>query len=107
MRRSLTLAQFAAETSGTTTADVDGHIHAGLRSKPRTKTFAKFYATQLTALQNKRDATLSAYREAIARGEIAAPQGSTLAEIAAGEGSCAEAARRVIAKRAARLARAA
>jgi len=102
--RVMTLAQFAAATGGKTTADVDGHIHAGLRSKPGTKTYARFFDRKFAQLRAERDATKAAYDAAIAAGEIAAPAAETLEEIAERDTEQGEAARRVIAKRAARKA---
>lgn len=102
--RTLNLVQYAAETGGTTDADVLGHIHAGLRSVPPTKTYRKFFADKLAELQAKRHATLEAYEAAIDAGEIARPPTPTLEERAKGEGPAAEAAQRLIAKREARLA---
>jgi hypothetical protein len=98
--RTLTLAQFAAEVGGTTDADVQGHIHAGLRSAPTTKTHAAFYARRLTALQTERDATREAYRKAVACGEIAEPV-DTLERVADGhpDNQSVQAARRLLAKR--------
>lgn len=102
MARVLNLEQYARETSGTTDADVQGHIHAGLRSKPTTKTYARWYDRKLRELQDARDATRTAYRAALASGELVAPERPSLDVVAAGEGSAAEAARRILAKRAAR-----
>lgn len=101
--RTLNLAQYARETGGTTDADVESHLHAGMRSVPPTKTYRAWFDRTLRELQAKRDATREAYRAAIAAGEIVEPSKPTLEEIATGEGSAAEAARRLIAKRAAKL----
>lgn len=98
--RALHLAQYARETGGTTDADVESHIHAGLRSVRQTKTYRAFFERKLAKLQAARDATREAYRAALAAGELAEPAKATLEEIAMGEGSAAEAARRLIAKRA-------
>ena len=69
--RCLTLAQFAKERGGlVTTADVDSHIHAGLRSKPQPKSYDRWNAQTLKSLQNARDATVAAYLAAIASGDI-------------------------------------
>lgn len=55
-------------------AEVDGHIHAALRSKPTTKTFARFYERELRRLQGERDQALEKarreYGQAIESGEI-------------------------------------
>ena len=68
--RPLTLVQFAHEHGLVTTADVESHIHAGLRSMPTTKTYARWNAATLAKLQSERDATTAAYRAAIQAGEI-------------------------------------
>lgn len=100
----LSLAEWAALHQRITTADVDGHIHAGLRSMPTTKTFARRYEKRLRELQDARDATVADYRASVARGDIVEPARQSIAEVAAGEGPRAEACRRVLAKRAARVA---
>ncbi len=102
MARVLTLVQFAVETGGKTDHDVESHIHAGLRSRPTTKTYARWFDRTLRELQAARDATREQYRAALASGEIIEPARPSLATVAAGEGAAAEAARRVLAKRAAR-----
>jgi hypothetical protein len=102
MARVLNLVQFAVETGGKTDHDVESHIHAGLRSKPGTKTYARWYDRTLRELQDARDATRTAYRAALASGELVAPERPSLEVTARGEGAAAEAARRVLAKRAAR-----
>ena len=96
------LSEFAAATGGKTDLDVQGHIHAGLRSAPTTKTYRRWFDKRLADLQEQRDATRAAYEKAIALGEIEAPPRRTTEEIAAGEGEQAEAARRCLLKRAAR-----
>ena len=69
----MTLEQFARKHGLITDADVQGHIHAGLRSAPTTKTYARWNAAKLAELQQARDATRAAYNEAISRGEIRKP----------------------------------
>ncbi len=101
--RVMNLVQFAIETGGTTDHDVLSHIHAGLRSMPTTKTYRRFYDRTLAMLQAQRDATIAAYRLAIANGEICAPEPPTLEQIAEGDTQAAEAARRVLEKRKERL----
>jgi hypothetical protein len=101
----MNLEQFARAFGGKTDADVLGHIHAGLRSAPTTKTYKRFYASKLAELQAERDATRERYRAALAAGTIRAPEPPSLEQTAQGEGEAAEAARRVLAKRAARRAR--
>jgi hypothetical protein len=97
-----TLAQFASRNGLVTTADVDGHIHAGLRSKPQTKTYQRFYDKKLDELQTARDQTSAAYQDAIASGEVRGPS-ATERLIATANGhednSATQAARRVLEKR--------
>lgn len=100
----MTLAEFAAATGGKTDLDVQGHIHAGLRSAPTTKTYRRWFDKRLADLQAQRDATRAAYKAAVAAGEIQAPKKQTTEEIAMGSGERAEAARRCLEKRAARRA---
>ncbi len=101
----MTLEQFAKAHGLITTADVDGHIHAGLRSKPQTKTYDRWNAAELKRLQDARDATHRAYREAIARGDIREPSSlERLQDTAAGhpDNQSTQAAQRILAKRAAK-----
>jgi len=101
-RRIQTLEAFAAERGMKTDADVQGHIHAGLRSAPTTKTYARWNARALAELQAAAAATKAAYRAAIDAGEIDAPR-RTLADAAAGhpDNASTQAAIRMLAKRAA------
>ena len=101
----MNLVQFAMATGGTTTADVDGHIHAGLRSAPQTKTHKRFHEGTLLELQEKRDATVEAYELAIAEGWIHRPEPTTLQERAVGDPDMpsTQAAMRLLAKRKARV----
>ena len=99
----MTLAQFAHTHSLTTTADVQGHIHAGLRSMPVTKSYRRNYGRILTRLQDARDATTTAYRDAVDRGEIREP--SRLARLLGkarghSDNRSVQAARRILMKRA-------
>lgn len=99
----MNLEQFASATGGKTDSDVEMYIHAGLRSKPGTKTYARWFERTRADLSARRDATKAAYRAAIAAGHIVAPPPRTLAEIAEGvPGTAADAAKRVIEKRRAR-----
>lgn len=68
--RTMNIAQFAKERGMITTQDVDSHIHAGLRSAPTTKSYARSNAAALSRLQAARDETVRLFREAVARGEI-------------------------------------
>ena len=67
------LAQWVRDHGGTTDYEVQGHIHAGLRSAPTTKTYKRWYDRRLTEIQDARDATVARYREALARGEFREP----------------------------------
>jgi hypothetical protein len=68
----MTLVEFAVERGLLTTADVDAHIHGGLRSKPQTKSYQRWYDKKLIKLQRQRDATTAAYLAAVAAGEVLA-----------------------------------
>lgn len=96
----LSLAEWAHINKRITVADVDAHIHAGLRSRPQTKTYTRWYYATLHELQDARDATLRDYEVQVAAGTIIKPAAPTLEQRAA-EGN--EAARRVLAKRASRM----
>lgn len=98
--------QFATERGLTTDADVLSHIHAGLRSMPTTKTYKRWNESTLARLSAERDAAHIAYRKAIADGEVIEPAAATLEEVAAGhpDRQATQAALRLLAKRAARLA---
>jgi hypothetical protein len=71
--RAITLTQFAVERGLTTEHDVQAHIHAGLRSAPTTKTYARWNKRTLAELQDAVTATRAAYRAAIEAGEIREP----------------------------------
>lgn len=101
------LDQFAAERGLVTDAEVQGHIHAGLRCAPDTKTFRRFFSRRLTELQNARDAVRDQYREAIARGEVRDfTREEALAMTAGGhdDNPAVQAARRILEKRGQRMA---
>lgn len=100
--REMSLAEFAKITSGTTTADVQSHIHAGLRSAPTTKTYKQSFAKKLEELQRMRDFTIERYEHAIATGIIKRPAKPTREEIAAGDPTLphVQAARRILEKQA-------
>lgn len=100
----MNIERFAYLYGGTTTSDVQAHIHAGLRSAPTTKTYKRFFERKLAELQDKRDETLARYNEALARGDFERPKQPSLLEKAARDDAIGEAARRVIEKRRARLA---
>ncbi|MNR71241.1 hypothetical protein D3C71_18550 [compost metagenome] len=74
----LTLAQWARQKGLVLSDAVDAHIHAGLRSAPRTKTFRRWYFAELTRLQDLRDQTLEMYRAAVERGEVVNPDSNRL-----------------------------
>lgn len=60
----MTLLQWAVANGRVTTADVDAHLHAGLRSKPRWKSYDRWFADRLRELQDARDATTRDYEAA-------------------------------------------
>jgi hypothetical protein len=60
------------------TEAVDAHIHAGLRSAPRTKTYRRWYFSELQRLQDLRDKTVALYREAVEKGEVIDPNSSRI-----------------------------
>lgn len=100
--RPLTIAQFAAEHGLVTSADVESHIHAGLRSKPQTKTYDRWFARELARLQNERDATTAAYRRAVEAGDIRPHSAAEQLNAAASgheDNISTQAAQRVLAKR--------
>lgn len=103
--RALSFEAFARELGLTTTADVDSHIHAGLRCAPQTKTYARWNARTLASLQDARDAARKAYRAAILAGEVRELTSlESMTARAAGhpDNASTQAARRILAKRAAR-----
>lgn len=101
----MSLEQFAKTHGGLiTSADVQSHIHAGLRSMPTTKTYKRSNERRLNELKAARDETMRLYRAAIADGEIRemTSEESLLATANGHEdNSAVQAARRVLAKRAA------
>lgn len=66
----MSFAMFAARHNLTTTADVDSHIHAGLRSKPLTKTYDRWNKRTLANLQTARRLAQVFYQAEIAAGRI-------------------------------------
>lgn len=100
----MNVAQFCKLHGLTDDDAVQGHIHAGLRSKPNSKTFSRFYERKLRELQDARDHARLLYRAAVARGDVIEPARKTIEEIAAGDPAMAstQAAIRILAKRAAR-----
>lgn len=90
----------------TTTADVDAHIHAGLRSKPQSKSFDRWYYGTLSRLQTERDAAIRAYEEAIAAGlirDFTPDERLALKADGHDDNPSVQAARRVLAKRKGRM----
>ncbi|PJG45185.1 hypothetical protein CAF53_24230 [Sphingobium sp. LB126] len=85
-------------------AEARGHIHAGLRSAPTTKTFRRWYESETRRLLIEAGRTASLYQAAIDAGTIIAPPRATLEEIANGHPDLesTHAARRVLEKRRAR-----
>mgnify|MGYP001085437837 CR=1 FL=1 len=95
--RTLNLEQFAREFGGVTDADVQGHIHGALGPSGRkSKAMQRRFQRRFEELQAQRDETRERYRAALAAGEFKAPAPVPLEQVAAA------AARRVLAKRAAR-----
>lgn len=68
--RRMNLTQYCREHGYPTSHDVQSHIHAGLRSKPTTKTYQRWFDAELRRLQDGRDEGARRFREAIASGEI-------------------------------------
>lgn len=101
--RIMNLEQYAKMTKGKTSADVQAHIHAGLRSMPTSKTYKRFFDRKLAELQDAADRTRADYYAAIERGEIAPPPQRSLEETADRDDAAGEAARRVLKRRAARV----
>lgn len=98
------LVQFAVERGMVTDHDVLSHIHAGLRSMPTTKTYARRNSQELRRLQVARDATVAAYQAAVESGDIIPPPKPTLEDRASGHPDLAstQAAIRLLGKRAQR-----
>lgn len=98
----MNLTQYAAMLGLPTSHDVESHIHAGLRSKPTTKSYQRWFDARLAELQSGRDEAVRRYWEAVACGEIRAEtQGERLEGTAAGhpDNPSVQAARRVLEKR--------
>ena len=70
MKPRMNLTQFAISIGLPTSHDVQSHIHAGLRSKPTTKTYQRRFNERLRQLQAGRDEAVRRFREAVASGEI-------------------------------------
>lgn len=96
------LVQFAVEHGMVTDHDVLAHIHAGLRSMPTTKAYARRNSQELRRLQLARDASLAAYQAAVDSGDVIQPSKPTLEERASGHPDLAstQAAIRLLKKRA-------
>jgi hypothetical protein len=97
----LNLEQFSRLVGGTTSADVLGHIHAGLRSAPQTKTHKRFMERRYHELQEAVAATKEAYEQGIVEGRILRPRPLTLEERASGhpDNPSVQAARRILERR--------
>lgn len=95
---------FCAANGLTGDADIQGHIHANLRSKPATKAHDRRWIARLKLLNAERDASKVLYQAALAAGAYQKRTPPTLAEIAEGhpDSPQVQAARRVVARRAAR-----
>src|SRR3546814_7432854 len=61
---------FACERGLVTMAEARGHIHAGLRSAPTTKTFRRWYESETRRLLIEAGRTSSLYQAAIDAGTI-------------------------------------
>lgn len=70
---SMTLTEWATRHGLPLSDAVDAHIHAGLRSARTTKSYRRWYLSELQRLQERRDATVERYRAAVARGEVTDP----------------------------------
>ena len=66
----MNLTQYCREHGYPTSHDVQSHIHAGLRSRPTTKTYQRRFDAELKRLQAGRDEGLLRFRKAVAAGEI-------------------------------------
>ncbi|TEA78680.1 hypothetical protein [Allopusillimonas ginsengisoli] len=66
----MNLTQFAAMLGLPTSHDVESHIHAGLRSAPTTKTYKRWFDSELRRLQAGRDEAVRRFRAAVTAGEI-------------------------------------
>ncbi len=69
----LNYTQFAGKHGFATDYDVQGHLHAGLRCAPQTKTYQSWYKKRLQELWESREQGLIAYWSAVGAGEISAP----------------------------------
>ena len=103
MMPAITFEQWAAREKRITSADVESHIHAGLRSAPTTKTYARWNRRRLRELQDARDEARKEYGRLIEAGEIPMVEVNRVAklqEAAAGlpELQSTQAARRLLAK---------
>ena len=97
--------QWAARRGLTTTADVDSHIHAGLRSAKQTKTYKRWYEAETLRLSAARSAALDTYRAEVLAGRVVNPDDDKqgrLERTAAGhpDNPSVQAARRILAARA-------
>lgn len=66
----MNLTQFATSQGLPTSHDVESHIHAGLRSKPTTRTYQRWFDAELARLQAGRDKAVRIFREMVAQGLI-------------------------------------
>jgi hypothetical protein len=100
--RAMTVAEFATERGLVWHAEVDGHLHAGLRAAGQPKTYHRWFARRLKELQDAREATRQAYAAAVASGEIQPPtEHDRLEATAAGhpDNPSVQAARRLLEKK--------
>lgn len=98
----MNLTQYAVSVGLPTTADVESHIHAGLRSRPTTKTYQRWFDARMRQLQDGRDEAVRRFRAAVAAGEIVDADADVDLERKAGghpDNRSTQAARRLLAKR--------
>lgn len=98
----MNLTQYAVSVGLPTTADVESHIHAGLRSRPTTKTYQRWFDARMRQLQAGRDEAVRRFRAAVASGEIIDSDAARdLERVAQGhpDNRSTQAARRLLAKR--------
>lgn len=69
----LSFMQWAGKNGRTTQHDVESHTHAGLRSAPTTKTYARFFDRKRKRLQASADASKEEYEALVAFGKIKSP----------------------------------
>lgn len=105
MIRVETFAQFAIRLGLVDDHDVEGEIHGNLGWRPGTKSHARRTTNRLRELMAARDAAKAQYRAEVAAGRVREPEPSLEAKAAGHDDNpSVQAARSVLAKRAARKA---